>query len=116
VGSSRIEVSQKCSIPQLVGLACLLQVVALGIYVIRNDQLDCALRASVWVGRANGAVLGNGNHARVLGGITVDGRGGGEDDVVDIVLLHAAEEGDGSADIDTVVFEGDLSRFTDCLG
>jgi hypothetical protein len=31
------------------------------------------------------------------------------------VLGHAAEQSDGSANIDAVVFEGDLGGFTNCL-
>jgi hypothetical protein len=77
----------------------------LRIYVVNNNRLDHALRASVWVGGTNWALFGNWDHARVFGGVTVYGGGGGEDDVVDIVLLHAAEEGNSSTNIDTVVFE-----------
>jgi hypothetical protein len=55
------------------------------------------------------------NHVGDSCRIAVDCRRGGEDDVVDIVLLHTAEESDGSAYIHTVVFKRLLARFTDCL-
>ena len=83
--------------------------------MIRDNQLDCALRASVWVCRANWAYFGNGDHVGNSSSIAIDGRRRGEDDIRDIMLGHAAEESDGSANIDAVVFEGDLGRFTDCL-
>jgi hypothetical protein len=31
------------------------------------------------------------------------------------VTLHGAKEGDAAADVDAVVFEGDLARFADSL-
>ena len=83
--------------------------------MIRDDQFDCAFGSSVWIGRANWAVLGDRNHIGNSSRITINGRGGGEDDIWDIVLGHAAEESDGAANIDAVVFEGDLGGFADCL-
>jgi hypothetical protein len=94
-----------------VWLSCLLQVVALSVDAISDDQLDCALSSSVWISWADWAVFRDGNHVWHTGRIAVDGRGGGEDDVGDIVLLHAAKEGDGSTNIDTIVFEGDFGGF-----
>lgn len=49
------------------------------------------------------------NHVGDSGRVTVNGGGGGEDNVGDIVFLHAAQEGDGSAYVHAVVFEGDLA-------
>ncbi len=92
----------------LVWLSCLLQVVALSVYAISNDKLDCALGSSVWISWANWAVFGDGNHVWHTGRIAVDGRGRGENDVGDIVLLHAAKEGNGSTNIHTIVFERDF--------
>lgn len=48
------------------------------------------------------------NHVGKSSRITVHSRGGGEDDIRNIVLGHASEESDGSANIDTVVFKRDL--------
>lgn len=99
----------------LVWLSCLLQIVALRIDAVCNDQFDCAFGASVWVCRANWAVFRDGDHAWMFGRIAVDGRRGGEDDIRYIVFFHAAEESDGSANINAVVFERDLRRFSNGL-
>lgn len=110
--TGRVEISQQGSIPRFKVLAFLLQLVALRFDVIDDDQLNCALGSSVWVCGANWADLGDGDHVGNAGGIAVDGCGGGEHDVGDIVGGHAAKEGDGAANVDTVVFEGDLCRFS----
>lgn len=83
--------------------------------MISDDGFDHAFSVSIWVGGTNWALLGNGNHVGNSSRIAVDGRGRGEDNVGDIVLGHAAEQSDGSANIDAVVFEGDLGGFTNCL-
>lgn len=116
VRTSWVEVPQQSSIPLLEWLARLLCVCALRIDMIRDDIFNHALRAAVWVGRTDWAVLGDGNHVGDTGGIAIDGRGGGEDDVGDIVFGHAAEEGDSAAHIDAVVFERDLGGFANRLG
>ncbi len=92
----------------LKGLARLFQVGSLGIDKVGDDQLDRALGVSVWVCRPNRAVLGNGYHVGYPGRIAIDGGRGREDDIGDIVLLHASQESDGPANIHTVVLEGDL--------
>jgi hypothetical protein len=115
VGTSWVEVSQQSAIPLVERLALLLEVVALSINVIGNDELDGGLGVSVWVSWANWAVLWDWNHVWNTGGVTVDGGGRREDDVGDIVLAHAAEESNGTSNIDAVVFERDFRRFTDCL-
>jgi hypothetical protein len=115
VGACWVEVSQQRSIPLLIWLALLLQVIPLSIDVISDDRFDHAFSVSVWIGGANWAILRNGYHVGNSGRIAVDGRGRGEDNVGDIVLGHAAEESDGSANIDAVVFEGDLGGFTNGL-
>ncbi len=89
-------------------LALLLGIGTLSFDVICNYQFDCALGASVRVGWTNWAVLGDRNHVGKSSRITVNSRGGGEDDIGNIVLGHAPEESDGSANIDTVVFKRDL--------
>ena len=96
-------------------LARFLSIISLRINVIRDDQFDRALGSSVWVGRANRAVLGDRNHVGNSSRIAIDGRGRGEDDIWDIVLGHAPEESDSSANIDAVIFERNLGRFADCL-
>jgi hypothetical protein len=115
VASGRVEVSQERTIPLLIRLICLLRIVALSINEIRNDQLNCTLCASVGVRGANGAVFWDGDHVGDSCRIAVYGRRGGEDDVGDIVLLHAAQESDGSAYIHAVIFERDLAGFADSL-
>lgn len=97
------------------GLAGLLKLVALGVDVVGDDLLDEGLGVAVGVGRADGAVLGDGNHVGKAGRVAVDGGGRGEDNVGDVVLGHGAEEGDGTADVDAVVLQGDLARFADGL-
>jgi hypothetical protein len=99
----------------LIWLALFLQVVPLSIDVISDDRFDHAFSVSIWIGGTNWAILGNGYHVGNSSRISVDSRGRGEDNVGDVVLGHAAEESDGSANIDTVVFEGDLGGFTDGL-
>ncbi len=116
VGAARVKVAQQGAVPQVVRLAGLFQLVALGVDVVGNDVLNHGLCAAVGVGRANGAVLGDGNHVGEARGIAVDGGRGGKDNVADAVAGHAAQEGDAAADIDAVVLEGDLARFADSLG
>lgn len=48
-------------------------------------------------------------------GIAIDGGRGGEDDVVDVVFLHAAEKGNGSANVDAIVLERNFCGFTNRL-
>ncbi|KAJ6444934.1 LOW QUALITY PROTEIN: putative quinone oxidoreductase [Purpureocillium lavendulum] len=115
VRAAGVEVAQQGAVPLVVGLASLLQVVALGLDEVGDDVLDHRLCAAVRVGRADGAVLGDGDHVGEAGGIAVDGRRGGEDDVGDVVALHGAEEGDAAADVDAVVLERDLTRLADGL-
>lgn len=115
VGAARVKVAQQGAVPLVVGLAGLLQLVALGVDVVGDDVLNHGLCAAVGVGRANGAGLGDGNHVGEAGGVAVDGGGGGKDNVADAVAGHAAHEGDAAADVDAVVFEGDFTRFADGL-
>jgi len=83
--------------------------------VISDDRFNHAFSVSIRVGGANWAILGNGYHVGNSSRIAVDGRGRGEDNIGDIVLGHAAEKSDGSANIDAVVFEGDLGGFANGL-
>lgn len=113
--TSWIEVSQQSTVPLLKWLASLLGIIALGINMIYDDQFDCALGSSVWVGRTNWAVLGDRYHVGNSSRIAIDSRRGGEDDVWDIVLGHAPEENDSPANIDTIILERNLGRFSHCL-
>jgi hypothetical protein len=112
VGTARVEVSEVGTVPLLKRLASLLGDLSLGVDEVLNDVLNEALCAAVGVGGADRAVLGNRDHVLEAGGITVDGGRRGEDNICDIVLLHGAEKSDGTADVDAVVLEGNLSRLT----
>lgn len=115
VCAARVEVAQIRAIPLLVGLAGLLQLGALGVDVVLDDLLDHVLSAAVgicWAGRAG---LGDGNHIGEAGGVSVDGGGGGEDDVGDIVLGHGAQQRDAATDVDTVILERNLTGFANSL-
>lgn len=115
VRAAGVEVAQVGAVPLLVRLACLLELVALSRDVILDNALDHRLCAAVCVGRANRAVLWDGNHVGEASGIAVDGGGRGEDDVGDIVIGHGAHQGDATADIDAVVLEGDLAGLANGL-
>lgn len=115
MGAAGVEVSEQSAVPGLVGLALLLQVVSLGVDEVGNGGLNGGLGVAVGVGGPNGAILGDGDHVGEAGGVAVNGGGGGEDNVVDIVALHGAEEGDTSADIDAVVVERSHARLADGL-
>lgn len=115
VSTTRVEVSQQSTVPLLELLTSLLQVTSLGVNKVGDNVLDHGLGAAVCVGRSNGAVLRDRDHVGETSRIAVDSSGGGEDDVIDVVALHGAEQGDTATDIDTVVFERDLARLADSL-
>lgn len=115
VGTARIEVSEKSTVPLLKGLAGFFQFIALGIDPVGDDILNHGLGAAVGVGGTNGAVLGNGNHVGDSSRIAIDSCRGREDNVADIVALHGAEESYAAADIDAVVLERNFTRFTNSL-
>ena len=50
-------------------------------------------------------------HVRETGGISIDGCRRGEDNVGDVMHGHCAEESNGAANVDTVVFEWDIGGF-----
>ena len=110
-----VKVPQQPGVPLLEGLPRLLQIVPLGLDVVGDDHLNHGLRAAVGVRGADRAALRDRDHVREARRVAVDGGRGGEDDVSHGVLGHGAEEGDGAADIDAVVLEGDLARFADGL-
>lgn len=84
--------------------------------MVGDDQFDRTLGSSIWICWANWTVFWDGNHTLVFTRIAVDGCGRGEDDVWDVVLGHASEEGDCPADIDAVVFQWDFGGFANGLG
>lgn len=115
MSTAGVEVTEQGTVPLLERLASLLIVASLSVDEVGDDVLNHGLGAAVGVGRADWAVLGDGDHVGDAGSIAVDGGGGGEDNVVDVVALHGAEEGDAATDIDAVVLEGDLAGLADSL-
>ena len=117
VSTSRVEVAEESTVPLLgLGLvAGLGGVVALSVDHVGDGGLNGELGVAVGVGGTQRAVLGDGDHVREASGVTVNGGGAGEDNVGDIVLDHGAQEVDGAVDVDQVVVQGLLARFTDSL-
>ena len=60
-------------------------------------------------------MLWYGNHVLEAGGIAIDSSGRREHDVGNIVLGHRAKKRNATPDVDAVVLERDLARFTDSL-
>lgn len=117
VGTSRVEVTQQSTVP-LAGLglvAGLGGIVALSVDQVGDGVLNSELGVSVGVGGAQRADLGDGDHVRETGSITVNGGRAREDDVGNIVADHRAQETDGAVDVDMVVVQGLLARFPDSL-
>lgn len=117
VRASRVEVAQQSAVPLLsLSLVTSLEgVVALSVDQVGDGGLNGELGVSVGVGRAQRAILGDGDHVRETGSVTVDGGGAGEDDVGDIVADHGAQEAEGAEDVDMVVVQGLLARLADGL-
>ena len=117
VRASRVEVAQESTVPllSLLLLAGLDQVVALGVDHVGDGGLDGDLGVAVGVGWAERAVLGDGDHVGEAGRVAVDGGRAGEDNVVDVVADHGAQEAEGALDIDAVVVEGLLGGFSNGL-
>jgi len=116
VRAGGVEVAQQGGVPVVAGFACFLGVVALGFDVVADEIFDGGFGPAVGVGGADGAGFGNGDHVWKAGGVAVDGGGGGEDDVGDVVFGHGGEKVDGAVDIGAVVFQGDFTGFSYCLG
>lgn len=115
--ASGVEVAQQGSVPllSLLLLASLGESSALSIDHIGDGRLNGELGVAVRVGWAERALLGDGDHVGETGCITVDGGRAGEDDVVDVVADHGPQEAEGALNIDAVVVERFLGRFTDGL-
>lgn len=99
-----VEVAEEGGVPVLAGFSCFLEVVALRVDVVGDAGFDGGLCAAVGVCGADGADFGDGDHVFEAGGVAVDGGGGGEDDVGDVVAGHGGEEADGAVDVCAVVF------------
>lgn len=115
MGATRVEVAQQARIPVVERLTGLLQVVSLRLDVVGDDHLNDRLGATIGIRGANGTRLGDRNHVGEAGGVAIYRGRGGEDNVGDVVLRHGAKKGDGAADIDAIVLEGDLSGLANGL-
>lgn len=113
--AARVEISQVGAVPLLKWLVSLLQVLTLRTDEVFDDVLDGGLSSTIGVGWSDRAMFRNRNHVLKASGVAVDGRGGREDDVCDVMLFHGAEKGDGTPNIYTVVFERDFGGFTNSL-
>ena len=116
VSAGWVEVPEESSIPLLHRCTLLLRLRPLSMNVVRNDRFDGGFGAAIDVGWANGTVLWDGNHVGETSGIAIDGCRGREDNVAHIVLAHRAEKCDASIDVDTVVFQRNLSGLANRLG
>lgn len=81
----------------------------------KHTHLDHHLRSSIWVRWADWAALWNWDHAFVPRSIAINGSRRREYDVLHAVLLHGAEERDGAPDIDAIILDRNLSRFSNRL-
>jgi hypothetical protein len=100
VCSHWIEVAEQQNVPLAVALVN-----------ITHDLLKEELRPTVWVRRGEAAVLSDRQALRV----SVDGRGGGKDEILDAVLLHGFHEDQRARDVVLVVGQRDAHRFADGL-
>ena len=83
--------------------------------MVGNAELDGRFGVAIGISGADGAFFGDGYHVGKAGCVAVDGGGGGENNIGDVVPGHGAKEADGSVDIDTVVFKRNFPRLTHCL-
>lgn len=117
VGTSGVEVTEQGTVPLLgLGLVAGLDgVVALSVDHVGDGGLNGELGVAVGVGGAQRALLGDGDHVGEAGGIAVDSRGAGENNVGDVVADHRAQKVDGAVDVDHVVVQGLLAGLADGL-
>ena len=94
------------------GFPLFLQVVSLRLNMICNNHFNHALRTPVRVRRTDGTLFRDWNHVRESSRIAIHGGRRGEDDVGHIVSAHAAQERDRASNVDAVVLERLLTRFT----
>ncbi len=112
VRAGRVEVAQQRSVPAVAGFAFFFGVAALGVDVVADEVFHSGFGVAIGVCGADGAFFGDGDHVREAGCVAVDGGGGGEDDVGDVVFGHGGEEVDGAVDVGAVIFEGDFCGFS----
>ena len=115
VRAGRVKVAQEGGVPVVAGFGGFFCEEALRVDMVGNEVFDGGFGAAVGVCRADGAVFGDGDHVGEAGCVAVDGGGGGEDDIGDIILGHGGEEVDGTVDIGAPVFEGNFAGFSYCL-
>lgn len=111
----RVEVAEESRVPVVARFPILLEIITLGFDVVCDATFDGGLGAAVGIRRANWTNFGNGYHVFEAGGIAVDGSGGGEDYIGDIVACHGGQKADGAVNIGAVVFERDFAGFTNGL-
>ena len=83
--------------------------------MVRDAVLRGDLCVAIGICWAKGTFLGDGYHVGEAGGIAVDGCGGGEDDVVDVVAGHGAQEAESAVDISVPVVQRAFAGFANCL-
>lgn len=120
MSTRRVEVSKETSIPHVGFLSNYVRRVfksigALGRDMVGYHVLHGGFGIAIGICGTDWALFRNGDHVGKAGCVAVDGRGGGEDDVGNIVAGHGTEETEGTVDIDMVIIEGSFTRFTDGL-
>ena len=115
MSSYRVEVSQEGAVPAVAAFALFLGSVSLRLDVVGDELLHGHLCPAVRVRRTEGAFLVNGYHVREPSGVAVDRGRRREDDVGHVVAGHSSEQTNRPVDIDAVVFQRDLGRFSHCL-
>lgn len=116
MGPSRVKIAKDGGIPVVVSLSFLLQLVALRLDMIGDDRFNGGFGATIGICGTNRAMFWNGDHVGKASCIAIDGSGGGEDNVGNVVLGHGAEKTDSAVDIGAIIFERNLARLADCLG
>lgn len=107
-----VEVSEESCVEFFALLACLLCLDSFRVDVVCDHCLDGEFGVAVWVGWAERALFWDWDHVLEAGRVAVDCCRAGEDDVCDIVLLHAPQQAERSVDVDIVVVKWNLGRFT----
>ena len=112
-----VEVAEEGAVPLLgfLGLAGFVRRRTLRGDVIGDGGLGSNLGVAVGVRGTQGAFLRDGDHVGEARGVAVDRSRGREDNVVDIVVSHGAQQADRAVDIDFPVVERDFSRFANGL-
>lgn len=115
VAACRVEVSQKCSVELLAALASLLGLDSLAVDKVGDHRLHSELGVSVWVCGSQWALLWNGDHVGEAGRVSVDCCTAGEDNVGDLVLLHAPQQAECAVNVHVVIVQRLLSRLSHSL-